>query len=622
VKSDDKTADVPPPGGVATHGNIRVVYLGSPAVVRSLVHDLMRAGAHCQIPEEPHCLTLPLALLRRILSGDAALTRLAAWPGTQVWFFTQAFDAARVLPRLDADLVVVDERKHVPFSGGTRARPGARRPRPLSSRVSTSPAPPQTANGANDDPSLESAGGIDTLGTERELPNLSPTDPSNLSASDVLVNVAGALDDGPSEALASPIVFEDLRGALQQFTPRGFHFPMRRIMVVLPEAKETAERTFQLGLANVRRVLIAPPSSAELMLFATHQIADFRMVKTKTALCVSGGGLEGYIYAVGVSQALEECFAEKHTTDFDIYCGVSSGALLATSFASGITTDDLLGQLYKRKGKLEALSLSVIFDFAGGEIAKRVLDLLRAVPSLDPSEFVARLQRVVPVGFFKGERLKTFIEQQLARVGMTDNFAALPKELYISSTDQDTGEHVVFGEEPWRDVRVSQAVRASTALPPFYLPERIKGHWFTDGQLVSSSDFNTAIRKGARLVVLIDPMVAYSTGEPGAVMKLGGYFTAVQAIKSLVHTRAQSFLLHSMDVHPDVDFVVFRPTDEVMEAMAGNPMRYRIRTELAELGYKGTLGQILAQYAALSHRFGKHGFVLKPEAEIRALLAR
>ena len=58
--------------------------------------------------------------------------------------------------------------------------------------------------------------------------------------------------------------------------------------------------------------------------------------------------------------------------------------------------------------------------------------------------------------------------------------------------------------------------------------ELIKGHWFTDGQLTSASDFNT-IRKGAALVIYIDPMVPYTNNLPGAVMKRGGYFTMVQA---------------------------------------------------------------------------------------------
>jgi hypothetical protein len=105
-------------------------------------------------------------------------------------------------------------------------------------------------------------------------------------------------------------------------------------------------------------------------------------------------------------------------------------------------------------------------------------------------------------------------------------------------------------------------------------------------------------------------------------MRHGGYFTAVQAIKSLVQTRFSSMLKHSMDVNPDVDFVVFRPTDEVMEAMAGNPMRYRIRNELAEMGYRGTVQQILSQYDSLVHKFAKHGIVLKPRSAIELLLSK
>ncbi|MCA2959031.1 MAG: patatin-like phospholipase family protein, partial [Silvanigrellales bacterium] len=534
---------------------------------------------------------------------DPKLSTVAKRLGSQVWFLSNAFDVANVLPRLDADLVIVDERLFVPSSTPTSGK----RREPKLTHVASPAVPRERPEGFSDAP-----------GDDPEM-----SSQEERRSSDVLMNIAQGAQNGTGQAEAPrAIVFEDVWHALQKFTPRDFHFPARRILVILPKGDETAQRSFQLGLANVRRVMIAPHSSVELFLFATRQIADFRDAQTKTSLCVSGGGLEGYIYAVGVSHALEECFATKTNNDFDIYCGVSSGAILTLSLAAGLPIEDVVAQLYKRKGRLEPLQLSVIFDFAGGEIVRRVLDLIRGVSTLDPGEIVARIQRTIPVGFFRGDRLKTFIERQLKRAGIVDNLSALPKELYISATDQDTGEHVVFGEEPWRDIRASAAVRASTALPPFYLPERINGHWFSDGQLTSSSDFNTAIRKGARLVVLIDPMVAYTSAQPGAVMKHGGYFTAVQAIKSLVQTRSQSFLKHSMDVHPDVDFVVFRPTDEVMEAMAGNPMRYRIRTELAELGYKGTLMQVLSHYDAYAHRFGKHGFALRPEAEIRALLER
>jgi len=222
----------------------------------------------------------------------------------------------------------------------------------------------------------------------------------------------------------------------------------------------------------------------------------------------------------------------------------------------------------------------------------------------------------VPVGLFRGEKLRYFLEHQINALGARDDFSALTKELYVSATDQDTGENVVFGEEPWRDVKISQAVRASTALPFFYLPEKINGHWFTDGQLTGNSDFNLAISKGAGLVVYIDPVVAYTSNMPGEAIRRGGYFTVLQAIKSLAQSRATALLKHAMDSNPDVDFVIFRPIDLGMEAMAGNPMKYQIRTELMNLGFQCTIAQILSAYDVFAHRFAKHGVTLKQKAEI------
>lgn len=79
-------------------------------------------------------------------------------------------------------------------------------------------------------------------------------------------------------------------------------------------------------------------------------------------------------------------------------------------------------------------------------------------------------------------------------------------------------------------------------------------------------------------------------------------------------------LKHAMDNHPDVDFMIFQPTDEVMSAMAGNPMNYRLRTELAELGYRGTIQQIVASYGVYSHKFAKHGLKIKTKEALLGLI--
>jgi predicted acylesterase/phospholipase RssA len=563
----------------------RVVYLGTQEVLAQLSADFRRVGIEPEpgIQGEGEAFVLSKALARRLPSFISGHEMQA--PAT-IYFSTDLFQVAHNIAQLEPDLIILDERVHPP-----------RVPQALrTSSKKKTPGPAESLSAESSEFVSESA-----------------------DAKDVLHSVQG---HEKQNANTKPPLFEDFRSALKSFSPRDYHYPMRRILVVLPTSEDNQTRSFNLGLANVRGVIIDPASSAQLFLFAIRQLYEFRMTQQKKSLCISGGGLEGYIYSIGVTNALDDAMDGSACNQFDIFCGVSSGAILASFLAAGTHSHDILKQLYKRHGKLDPLSLNVIFDLAGGEIVSRIVGVLRMLSTLDPGEVVVRLQRLVPVGFFRGERLKAFLERQLSRLGIPDNISLLGKELYISATDQDTGEHVVFGEEPWRDIRISQAIRASTALPPFYLPERVNGHWFADGQLTSSSDFNTAIRKGAGLILMIDPMVAYTSSSPGAVMRHGGYFTAVQAIKSLVQTRFSSMLKHSMDVNPDVDFVVFRPTDEVMEAMAGNPMRYRIRTELAEMGYRGTVQQILAQYDSLVHKFAKHGIVLKPRSAIELLLSK
>lgn len=565
----------------------RVVYLGTDEIIEQLSSDFKRFGIMPVpgIQGKGEAFVLSKALARRLPSEIAGHEMSA--PAT-VYFSSDLFQVAHNIALLEPDLIILDERKNLPKSEETKKAPARQK-------------------SATADKSSEAA--ADEINVSNQ----------KISNEDVLHSVQATGQNGGE---SKPPLFEDFRSALKSFSPRDFHYSMRRILVVLPKSHDNQARSFNLGLANVRGVIIEPSSSTLLFQLAIAQLYEFRMSQQKKSLCISGGGLEGYIYSIGVTNALDDAMDGSACNQFDIFCGVSSGAILASFLAAGTHSHDILKQLYKRHGKLDPLSLNVIFDLAGGEIVSRIVGVLRMLSTLDPGEVVARLQRLVPVGFFRGEKLKSFLERQLSRLGIPDNIGSLKKELYISATEQDTGEHVVFGEEPWRNIKISQAIRASTALPPFYLPERINGHWFVDGQLTSSSDFNIAIRKGAGLILMIDPMVAYTSNSPGAVMRHGGYFTAVQAIKSIIQTRFASMLRHSMDVNPDVDFVVFRPTDEVMEAMAGNPMRYRIRNELAEMGYRGTVQQILSQYDSLAHKFAKHGIVLKPRSEIELLLSR
>jgi NTE family protein len=544
----------------------QVVYIGHPQTIANLLHLLERFGMANQSKDSIPMVEIS-ALLARTIARRTKRNSLQ-YLKSRVYFASDLLTLVRYLPQIDASLILLDERSQVQYHS------------PKAPTVET---------------------------------------PQNTSKSE---EVLQKQTQNPSPVSSFPIYYEDFISFLKRYSPDEFYFPTRRVCVVLAQGPQVTKRIFELGLANVRGCIVDPQDPSELFFDAIDKLALFAEAQKKSSLCVSGGGLDGYLYSVGVINALNQVFTNKSVNDFDIYAGVSSGALAVAPLAMGVNATHLWNQLDGQSSVLESFTIKDIFDFGLADKFQPLFRLTRKLTKFHWENTISELQSLVPLGFFKGDKMRLYFERQLKRIGIQDNIATLKKELYVSATDQDTGEHVVFGEDPWRNIKISQAVRASSALPPFFLPEKINGHWFTDGQLTSSSDFNTAIKKGASLVIYVDPMVAYTSILPGELQNHGGFFATLQAVKSLVQTRSRSMLRHTMDRNPDVDFVVFRPTDDVMKSMAGNPMHLRLRTELTQLGYCGTLTQILAQYQPLRQRFQKHGWELKSKESLRGLLSK
>ena len=75
---------------------------------------------------------------------------------------------------------------------------------------------------------------------------------------------------------------------------------------------------------------------------------------------------------------------------------------------------------------------------------------------------------------------------------------------------------MILGEGEWAEVPISKAVAASGALPLIYEPVEIRGREFIDGGILSTTNIDVAIERGARFVVVINPLVPYVNdfGEP------------------------------------------------------------------------------------------------------------
>ena len=165
----------------------------------------------------------------------------------------------------------------------------------------------------------------------------------------------------------------------------------------------------------------------------------------------------------------------------------------------------------------------------------------------------------------------------LADPDRSDDFRLLDSELYLTATDLDTCERVVLGGEDWDDVPISRAVAASTALPMIYKPVEIKGRQLIDGGIRSTTNVDIAVERGAKFVIVINPLVPYvndfqkviptiTGSRVRRVSDMGFPQIGYQTFKLLAHQRLHEAVSHWQEKYPGVDIILIEPdpNDELM----------------------------------------------------------
>src|SRR5207237_957709 len=100
--------------------------------------------------------------------------------------------------------------------------------------------------------------------------------------------------------------------------------------------------------------------------------------------------------------------------------------------------------------------------------------------------------------------------------GLSNAFAEREPTLLIPAIDLNTAERVVFGAGNLRDVPISQAVAASSAIPGFFDPYPINGRDYVDGGTGFSGHADLGLRgqpRGAALRLCVDEGVAGRAGR-------------------------------------------------------------------------------------------------------------
>lgn len=395
----------------------------------------------------------------------------------------------------------------------------------------------------------------------------------------------------------------------------NLRFPLSRIVAIVERNEHLLDHVFKLGQLRIGGVVTHP--FPDELLSQLKQLYD--PDPGKTAICLSGGGLEGFLFQIGILRALNAHLQNRSVCDVDIHCGISAGAILSGFLANNAPPEliEFAMTTNKAVGNIEPVRPSIIFDPNYAEFSRRLISLGAQLSPLNWNDSISGLLKSIPNGLFRGETLYRFLRRQLNQPGRTDDFRQLERELYIGATDQDTSSHVVFGDGQWRDVPISQAIRASVALTPFFEPFKIRGRYFVDGQYTRTSNFHLAIERGAKLVILVDPLVPIRTNLPGYVQKKGGVFSGLQALKAVIHSRFMHAYQAALHTFPNVDFILFKPEGDVMRHMSGSPMKYTIRTGIIQTAYECGVRQIQRDFEILEGTFARHGLRLQREPRPR-----
>jgi predicted acylesterase/phospholipase RssA len=367
------------------------------------------------------------------------------------------------------------------------------------------------------------------------------------------------------------------------------------------------------------------------------------------ALVLAGGAVSGGAFKVGGLKALNDFLVGRKITDFDMYVGLSAGAMLASALAAGVTPDEMVAVLEGSSARLRQLRPldfynpnwrefverpsrfvydlvtylpGVAFDLAVsvprlgeavGEAARDFLRqrsysnferlVMRLMEHVSPKRRVPNLTNHLPTGFFDNSSLERWLRTNLERLRIPNDFREFERvrgrKLYVSACDLDTAERAIFGPDENADVTISEAVQASTALPIFYRPARLNGIDYVDGGVRHTANIDVAIEKGADLIICYNPfrpfMNRVDAADGGSTwVSEGGYLSdrgmktiVNQVFRTLLHSRLKLGIQRYLaDDRFQGDIVLLEPREFDAEFFDVNPIAFWKRSDAIEHGFE------------------------------------
>ncbi len=351
---------------------------------------------------------------------------------------------------------------------------------------------------------------------------------------------------------------------------------------------------------------------------------------SKTALVLGGGGFTGGVYEIGALRALDLLAVDRTVNQFDVYVGTSAGALIAALAANGVTPEQMMRVVNDQAPQpfsdvsLDALLRPNYREFITKglrlpwHLVGLVRELGRSLPAISTVDFAIALADLLPSGLYSGSGIEEYIRSALSDPDRTDDFRELACELYLAATDLDTCERIVLGAPGWDDVPISTAVRASAALPMVYQPTEVKDRELVDGGIVSTTNLDIAVQAGAKLIVVVNPLVPYVNDFKKEIPTLFGTRTrrisdmgfpkiGYQTFKLLAYQRLHELASTWRDRYPGVDIVLIEPDTDDELMFQTNILDYRARLNVARHGFQSVTVKLAADYDQWRETLARHG---------------
>jgi NTE family protein len=222
----------------------------------------------------------------------------------------------------------------------------------------------------------------------------------------------------------------------------------------------------------------------------------------KIALVLSGGGARGLAH-IGVLKWLEE-----HRIPVHDLAGTSMGALVGAMYSMGRSPEEMRALVEKLDwGKL--LSGPPGFD----ELSFRRKEDRRTFPTA--VELGARGGLRLPAGVSSGHFVGLLFDQLTLPYSTVKSFDELPIPFACVATDMLAGEPIVF-----RRGSLTQALRATMAIPGMFTPAEVDGRVLSDGGLLDNIPTDVAKEMGADIIVAVNVGTPLGTCEE--IEMLGG----------------------------------------------------------------------------------------------------